>query len=220
MSATSIYRQIWIDHNGPIPYDEQGRSFEIHHINGNHDDNRLENLQCVSIQEHYDIHLRQCDYAACILLAERMNKSGEELSRLSKANAELRVKSGTHPWLNANIEKKECEWCHKMSKPSNYAQFHGDYCLKNPNALPRKPYKPREKKQCEWCNETHIPGNYEKYHGKYCKQNPNAIPYKPHKPYKKKECPWCHEMHIHMNYVRYHGYNCKEKHLDGPRRSS
>ena len=50
------YRKIWIEHNGPIPIDENGRSYEIHHIDGNHSNNHIDNLKCVSIQEHYDMH--------------------------------------------------------------------------------------------------------------------------------------------------------------------
>lgn len=68
------YRKIWQEANGPIPKDEQGRSYEIHHIDGNHTNNSLENLTCISIGEHYEIHLRQKDYAAAALIAERANK--------------------------------------------------------------------------------------------------------------------------------------------------
>jgi len=68
------YRKIWQEANGPIPKDEQGRSYEIHHIDGNRTNNSLENLTCISISEHYEIHLRQKDYAAAALIAERANK--------------------------------------------------------------------------------------------------------------------------------------------------
>lgn len=79
----SDYRKIWEESNGQIPVDEGSRSYEIHHINGNREDNRLENLRCVSIQEHYDIHLSQGDYGAAAAIAARMKVSPEELSRLS-----------------------------------------------------------------------------------------------------------------------------------------
>ena len=46
------YRRIWEENFGPIPKDELGRSYHIHHIDGDHDDNSLDNLQCVSMQEH------------------------------------------------------------------------------------------------------------------------------------------------------------------------
>lgn len=53
------YRKIWEDNFGPIPKDENGRSYEIHHKDGNTENNDLSNLMCVSIKEHYDIHYKQ-----------------------------------------------------------------------------------------------------------------------------------------------------------------
>ena len=53
------YRKLWEDANGPIPTDELGRSYEIHHIDGNRKNNCLSNLMCVSLDEHYEIHSKQ-----------------------------------------------------------------------------------------------------------------------------------------------------------------
>jgi len=55
---SSIYRTIYEQYFGKIPKDSQGRSYEIHHLDGNHENNDISNLRCVSIQEHYDIHYR------------------------------------------------------------------------------------------------------------------------------------------------------------------
>ena len=73
------HRTVWIKANGPIPVDENGRKFEIHHIDGDHLNNDLSNLKCVSIQEHFDIHFEQGDFGACVLIARRMMKTPEEL---------------------------------------------------------------------------------------------------------------------------------------------
>jgi hypothetical protein len=171
---TTDYRELWIHHNGPIPKDDQGRSFEIHHINGNRNDNRLENLKCVSIQEHYDIHLKQGDLGACTLIANKLNMSAEEISHLAIANNRRRAMNGSHPWLKDNVKKKECPWCHKSFAPTLYSLFHGDYCRSNPNALARKqckphrPHKPIQKRHCQWCHRWFNPNIYAQFHGDKC----------------------------------------------------
>lgn len=76
------YRKIWREANGLIPKDEEGRSYEIHHINGDHSDNRLDNLKCVSIREHFEIHLNQGDHQAAAAIAKRMRILPGEQKRL------------------------------------------------------------------------------------------------------------------------------------------
>lgn len=93
----TIYRKIYEQHYGPIPTDNEGRTYEIHHVDGNRKNNDLSNLICVSIEEHYDIHYKQKDYSACIRIASRMAISPEEISkRASEINIQ-RAKDGKHP---------------------------------------------------------------------------------------------------------------------------
>ena len=50
---------------------------EIHHIDGNHENNDPENLLAVSIEEHLNIHYRQKDWGAVQAILMRMeNKEG------------------------------------------------------------------------------------------------------------------------------------------------
>ena len=53
------YRKIYETYNGPIPIDEEGRKYDIHHIDGDYTNNDPTNLKAVTIQEHYDIHWEQ-----------------------------------------------------------------------------------------------------------------------------------------------------------------
>lgn len=102
------YQKIWIQHNGPIPKDNDGRSYEIHHRDGNHTNNDIENLQCITIQEHYEMHLKQGDYGACMLIAKRMNLPPNHLSIIQKGCKRPGiggVPKGTIPW-NKGLTKE------------------------------------------------------------------------------------------------------------------
>lgn len=88
-TAMTTYRKIWEQHYGPIPKDEDGRTYEIHHIDGNSSNNHIDNLKCVSIQEHYEIHKKQEDWAACKIISTRMKISVEEKEKINEKNGIL-----------------------------------------------------------------------------------------------------------------------------------
>jgi hypothetical protein len=95
------YRKLWIEHYGAIPKDIDGRTHEIHHKDGNHSNNSLDNLICVTIKEHYDIHYAQGDYGACVLIARRLEMPSDYLSNIQKGVKRPGiggVKKGTRPW--------------------------------------------------------------------------------------------------------------------------
>lgn len=52
------HRAVWESHYGKIPY-----GCLIHHKNGKKDDNRIENLQLMTFNEHMDFHKRQRRYS-------------------------------------------------------------------------------------------------------------------------------------------------------------
>jgi hypothetical protein len=106
---TKYYRKIYESHHGKIPKDHNNRSFEIHHIDGDHSNNDPANLKAVSIEEHYNIHYNQGDYKACLLISRSMNVSPEEKSKLASIAAKQAVQNGTHPWLgDKNPQRKAC----------------------------------------------------------------------------------------------------------------
>ncbi len=144
-----IYRKIYEQHYGQIPKDSNGRSYEIHHINGDHSDNRIENLKLVTIEEHYQIHQDQENWGACFVMLPRMKLSPTEISKKASENAKkgsikriaegthnfldkgesskrakLRVEKGTHNFLN----KLTCPHCDKKAHIGLYNQWHGDKC--------------------------------------------------------------------------------------------
>jgi hypothetical protein len=101
------YRKIYEQHYGSIPYDEYGRRFDIHHIDGDDENNDPTNLVALSIQDHYDVHYAQEDYYACYLMAiHRLNKSQAEISKIATLNNLKRVKDGTNPLVGGKLQSK------------------------------------------------------------------------------------------------------------------
>lgn len=100
------YRKIYEDNFGSIPVDSTGRTYDIHHLNGDHSDSDILNLKCVTIQEHYDIHYSQGDWGACNAIALRMGKTPEELSILASIRAKARVADGTHHFLKEGFAER------------------------------------------------------------------------------------------------------------------
>jgi hypothetical protein len=117
------YRRIWIDYYGEIPKDDQGRSYEIHHIDGNRNNNSIENLTCISIEEHYAIHFNQGDYYACAAIKRRLELTEEDRKMLSEKVAEAN-RARPNPFNDPEIRQKCQETRKKNYKKENH-QFYG-----------------------------------------------------------------------------------------------
>ena len=100
---TENYRKIYEQHYGPIT-----KGYEIHHLDGNRKNNSIENLVCVSIQEHYEIHKKLGDWGACRKILKRMSLSEEEKSKLSSEHSKKY-------WSNLSDEKYK-NICKNISK--------------------------------------------------------------------------------------------------------
>jgi ribosomal protein L37AE/L43A len=105
----TIYRKIYKQHYGPIPKDNQGRTYDIHHKDGDRSNNSIDNLVALSIQEHYDIHYSQGEYGACYALSVRMKSTPEELSDIARKVAYQKIQNGTHPFQNPEVQRKGVE---------------------------------------------------------------------------------------------------------------
>ena len=73
----AVYRRIYEKHKGPIPKDNYGKSYDIHHIDGNKKNNNINNLVALSLQEHYNIHYKQGDWGACLVISNRLKMNSE-----------------------------------------------------------------------------------------------------------------------------------------------
>ena len=113
MSGLSVYRKIWTNANGPIPVDSDGRTFHIHHVDGNRDNNELSNLRCLSIMDHYRLYERQCEWCG------NSGKGG------------FWYNHGDYCQQNSNNNRVTCEYCNANSHPRIHMRYHGDNCKKN-----------------------------------------------------------------------------------------
>jgi len=96
MKRNNLQAKIWKATYGTIPKDEYGRTYDIHHIDGNSNNNCIDNLQAVSIREHYDIHVKQREYGAAILIARRMETPPENISDIVKKQQKNLLDEGKH----------------------------------------------------------------------------------------------------------------------------
>lgn len=151
------YIKIYKQHYGEIPRDSQGRSYDIHHIDGDHTNNAISNLVALSIEAHYKLHKEQGDWGAVWSVAKRLNVSQQEKSEATRNMNLARSKNGTHwsqvtssngthPFQNIEFQRKmrkitlangthssqqtwTCEKCNKTGKHMvNYRRYHGANC--------------------------------------------------------------------------------------------
>ena len=100
MARQSVYRKLWEEHYGEIPKESNGRSYDIHHINGDHYDNRIENLMAVTRSEHANLHAQEK------LLDGTHNFLDSEQQRRT---ANQKVVDNTHPFLGGEVQRKRVE---------------------------------------------------------------------------------------------------------------
>jgi hypothetical protein len=203
--GTDKYRKIYENHYGPIPKDEEGRSYEIHHIDGNHSNNSPTNLKCVTIKEHYDIHYSQGDYGACWLIAKKMRLSPTEISTLAKLSNQQRVANGTHNLLDKEAAKERAI---KLVESGRHHFLDGSIQTKSNkrrieagthNFLDRKAAKERAIKLVESGRHNLLGGRVQQKQLQQGK-HPSQI---------KKTCSYCGIICSSNMFSRYHGDKCK-----------
>lgn len=182
------YRKIYEAHYGPIPKDKDGRTYEIHHIDGDHKNNDPSNLQCVTIQEHYDIHQSQGDWGACIRIAQRMSVSPNQISELSKLHNKQRLEAGTHLFLNSEFQRRMVmkqiadgksalvggEMQRALVASGKHHLLSGDIQRRSArNRIANGTHQCVVKTTCPHCGKEGTKLILARWHGDRCKANPN-----------------------------------------------
>lgn len=183
-TSSTFYRRIYEKHFGPIPRDSDGRSFDIHHIDGNDKNNNVANLVAVTIQEHYNIHYSQGDWAACLSISKRMKLSPEEKSELARKNAASQIARGIHPWQNSEKQREKAllqvaEGRHpwqdrektrelnlKRVEAGTHNWLGGDATRKQ---IENGTHTSQIMKTCQYCDKTLSSAMHSRWHGEKCK---------------------------------------------------
>lgn len=93
--SVNKYRKIWIEKYGEIPLDLDGRSYHIHHIDRDRNNNSIENLKCLSPVDHFIEHFNAGEYHMAYAIAIKYLDKDEQnwfggLSSLAKLAANTR----------------------------------------------------------------------------------------------------------------------------------
>lgn len=94
MGRYNKYQKIWVEHHKTdIPKDEKGRSYHIHHKDRNRKNNNIDNLECIPVLEHYNIHYKAKEWTSCLILTKYLDD--EEVSKEERSKlASLAAKTG------------------------------------------------------------------------------------------------------------------------------
>jgi hypothetical protein len=219
----SIYRKIYEQHFGPIPKDSEGRTFEIHHIDGNRLNNCPENLRAVSIEEHFKIHKEQGDYAAALLISSRMNIGSSKKSELAKLNAVKQMSDGTNGLFSSN-QKRMVNGTHHFLNDAFQSKVRSIFQERLNNNTHHMLGNSLSKKRLEENTHNFLLLNSIKYHCAICNKTGKGPAFKakhfpkceaiiPHsgprgkikrtKNPSKLECPHCHKMYDPGNLKRH-----------------
>jgi hypothetical protein len=220
----SNQRRIYIKNFGGVPKDEYGRSFDIHHKDGDHRNNDPSNLIAISIEEHYNIHYLNEDWNAARLIAIRMSKSPDEISELSRKSAKEKIKNGTHHFIELNKrDRSDMRGDLNPMKNLEIAKRSGESRQGKSKSDETKEKcrlgtKNRPKITCEHCGAVISFITYSRWHGNACLSNINnkdrtrVTNFTINNPSKITiTCEHCDKTICKANYVRWHGDNCKEK---------
>lgn len=79
---------------------------DIHHIDGDHANNVIQNLTAVSLQDHLDIHYLQGDWGAVQAILIRMDYDLQELKNAASNAQRRRLENGTHNFQRISKERR------------------------------------------------------------------------------------------------------------------
>ena len=191
------YRKIWIDHYGPIPVDENGITYDIHHIDGNRKNNHISNLIALPLKEHYQIHYDKGEYNAAHLISHRLKMTPEERDHINKKLSESKTGKPLSEYHKSRMRKPKTEETRiKMKKPKSESH--------KQNIKLASFGKEYSSIECPHCKKLVSSNNAKRWHFDNC-------PVFTKKQYPKLKCPHCLKEGSKAGMIQWHFDNCKYK---------
>ena len=156
----TIYKKLF----GLIPKDPSGRTYDIHHWDGNHQNNTRENLIAVPIGIHYMLHYIKGEFGACHAITMRMERPHQLISHIMKLENARRIANGTHHLIGAKNPQ------HRMLLNGTHP-FLGNKFKRTTNnilRLERGNHASQIMKKCPSCQKVVDAANYGRWHGSKC----------------------------------------------------
>ena len=146
----ALHREVWKNHNGKIP-----DGCHIHHIDGDPTNNDIENLECVTPEQHANRHpennLTPEDVRKGIEAAKEWHRSERGREWHAEHWEESLGKLFNEP------DTKECEQCGDKFEYYTHAKFCSNACKAKHR---RESGVDDEKRVCEACRQTFVVNKY------------------------------------------------------------
>jgi hypothetical protein len=176
VSAMTIYRtkehrKIWEQFNNACIMP----GMHIHHIDGNKNNNEPFNLLLCSPVEHYEIHLKQGDYGAAILLWKNCLKNSDiDISKVSSKRLKLTHKrmKERDPILYSESQRKKSLGKKRTEEQKQNYKIGSKKRLSDPSFTERLSLACKGKRKiikCPYCGVCGGGGNMRRYHFNNCK---------------------------------------------------
>ncbi len=158
--AKRLHVYVWEKHNGPVP-----KGHDVHHIDGNKDNNDISNLECVLRKTHHEKHMRERgpeelrrimdEYVRPLAIDWHKSEEGRAWHR-EQYNASLAGK-----W--ADTVTKVCEYCGKEYSVPALVAYRSHFCSNNCKSQHRRVSRvDDEQRVCIICGATFFANKYSK----------------------------------------------------------
>lgn len=163
------YRRIWTKHFGKIP-----EGYEIHHKDGNRKNNSIENLMCVSPEEHLEIHKRQGDYYAAKMIADRIGEDIRNVMEMPEHRREeirKRMTGDGNPMKRPEVKAKVAAALkgRKKCPKAEAKRLKSREGFKHTEETKKKMSKPKQKVTCPHCKLEGGISQMKRWHFNNCK---------------------------------------------------